>query len=151
MLFIQHFSYFLIQAYDINLPLIRLLLHPKSFDMSHCHSHLSLSFDLSFYFSLTQLFFSSVLFDFYVYVDFPHFLQLISNFKVLWSNIPGMISILNFLTLVLYSNIWSILSLRMFHGHQRRMYNLVFWYERLCKCLLCPFDLICHLRLIFPY
>ena len=31
------------------------------------------------------------------------------------------------------------------------MYNLMFWDENLCKCQLCLFGLMCHLRPIFLY
>ena len=60
----------------------------------------------------TQSFFSSVLFNLHIFVDFfTSFLQLISDFKALCSgNMLGIISVfLNVFSLVLWPNIWSIL------------------------------------------
>ena len=83
-----------------------------------------------------------MLFNLYVFVDFPvFFLQFISSFIPLWiEKILDMISsCLILFILVLWPNIWSILE--NVHVSLRRMYSLLLLDEMYCIHLLIPVDL----------
>ena len=124
---------------------------PRSFDMLYCLIWFLYVFGPYLFFLLWLSHFLLVCFLISIFVGLlTSFLQLISNLKFVWSkNMFGKISIsLNLLKLVWDPNTWSILE-NVPYALGEKMYNLMFWNERLYKCQLCLFDLMCHLRLIF--
>lgn len=113
--------------------------------------HFRLLQDTVLFLFLTYWLFRSVPFNFHTCGDFAVFLLLLifSSIPLWLGKMHDRISIfLNLLRTVLWPKIWSWV---MFHLHLRKMCFLPLLDVTICKCLLGPSELMCHLSVMFPY